>query len=185
MAKSRKPSRYVALLAGINLGNRRVKMEVVRAAFTELGFTGVESFIASGNIIFESPPADVVKLEAKIEAGLLEALGYSVNTFLRTPPELADIVAHEPFAADELATPGHTLTIGFLRRAVESHAASELVGLGTTMDAFHIHGRELYWLCRGKTTDSLVPWPRLSKALGVAATHRNITTVRKLAELFR
>jgi len=46
--------RYVALLRGINLGGHTVKMDRLKKLFEELGLKNVETFIASGNVIFES-----------------------------------------------------------------------------------------------------------------------------------
>ena len=43
---------YVALLRGINVGGRNVKMDRLREIFESLGFSNVETFIASGNVIF-------------------------------------------------------------------------------------------------------------------------------------
>src|SRR5688572_28723471 len=90
-------ARYVAFLRAINVGGRYVKMEVLKRHFDEMGFTGVSTFIASGNVIFETRARDAAALERKIEAGLKKGLGYEVATFLRTPRELAVVVAHEPF----------------------------------------------------------------------------------------
>ena len=60
-------ARYAAFLRAINVGGHVVKMEVLRAAFEDLGFAGVETFIASGNVIFETRAKDLVAVERKIE----------------------------------------------------------------------------------------------------------------------
>ena len=57
---------YVAFLRGINLGHRRIKMDRLRQLFEEMKFTGVATFIASGNVIFSSPARDGRKLAAQI-----------------------------------------------------------------------------------------------------------------------
>ncbi len=46
--------KYVALLRAINVGGHTVKMDHLRRLFEALGFTNVETFIASGNVIFDS-----------------------------------------------------------------------------------------------------------------------------------
>ena len=182
MAKKNVTRRYVAFLRGVNLGKRRVKMDHLRDLFTALKFANVSTFIASGNVIFEAPDADAAGVETRIEAHLHQALGYEVETFLRTAAELAVVAAFRPFAAEELEAPGRTLHVGFLRDAPADAAAGKLLALRTSVDDFHVHGRELYWLCRGNFSDSLVPWPVLAKVVGTA-TVRNVTTVRKLAAL--
>jgi uncharacterized protein (DUF1697 family) len=52
------------------------------------------------------------------------------------------------------------------------------------VDEFAVHGREMYWLCRTRLSDSTVTGPQLQKALGVPVTRRNISTVRKLADKY-
>ena len=52
--------RYIAFLRALNVGGHTVKMDHLRSLFEALGFGGVESFIASGNIIFDTPSTDTV-----------------------------------------------------------------------------------------------------------------------------
>ncbi len=180
-----KSTRYLAFLRGMNVGGHRVSMIDLRDLFVALKFTNVETFIASGNVIFDTPgsaTADV--LETRIESHLHKALGYAVATFLRTPDELLSIVRRVPFSPTDVAVAGHTVHVGFLRRVPDTVLATHLTALATTMDAFGVGTREMYWLCRGKTTDSLVKWPSVEKALKLDVTMRNLTTVRKLSEKY-
>ena len=89
--------RYVAFLRAINVGGRVVKMERLRQLFEELGFAKVETFIASGNVIFESRSQSAPALQKKIESYLHKFLGYEVATFLRTDAELAKIAVYRAF----------------------------------------------------------------------------------------
>ncbi len=73
---------YVAFLRGINLGNRRLKMDELRRLFEQLKFTDVATFIASGNVLFASKSADRQKLAQTIAAHLHKSLDYPVDTFL-------------------------------------------------------------------------------------------------------
>lgn len=184
MARRSAAVRHIAFLRGINVGGHRVKMEDLRAHFTSLGFTGVETFIASGNVIFDTTLTDRGKLESRIEDCLQSALGYEVATFVRTPAELAAVAAHVPFDPVETARPGHTLTVGFLRAPFEPDDLARLLAARTELDELHHHGREIYWLCRGKTSDSLMPWPQLIRAVKTSWTMRNMTTVRKMAGIY-
>lgn len=94
---------YIALLRGINVGGHRVKMERLRELFGEMGLANVRSFIQSGNIFFESENSDRTALVARIEARLLDALGYAVPTLLRTRQELQSSLCPNPFAGVEVA----------------------------------------------------------------------------------
>jgi Protein of unknown function (DUF1697) len=76
--------RFVAFLRAINVGGRNVTMAALRAQFEALGFSNVETFIASGNVIFEAASRDSAALHRKIEAHLAKSLGHEVSTFVRT-----------------------------------------------------------------------------------------------------
>lgn len=173
--------RYVALLGGINVGGHRVKMTELRTLFETLGFQNVATFIASGNVLFESETTDTAGLEARIEEHLAQTLGYKVPTFIRTMEELQLVASYQPFPSLALDPDVDTLSILFLAAPlpVDLHAA--FLSFRTPMDEFSIHQREIYWLCRGKTSDSLVNWSLLGKNVpSPAATVRNVTTIRKL-----
>ena len=171
--------RHVALLRAINVGGRTVKMDALRLLFEQMGFTSVETFIASGNVIFDARGA-ATALEGRIERGLRQALGYEVGTFVRTPAELAEIARYEPFAADAVGA-ALALHVLFLKAPPGDTARRALAALRTETDDFHAHGREAYWLVRTRLSDSKITGARLERALGGPATARNVTTVRKLA----
>src|SRR5215831_8752107 len=92
--KSNSMPKYVAFLRAINVGGRTVKMEELRRIFDAIGFSNVETFIASGNVIFDSKSKATRAIEQKIETALLKSLGYAVDTFVRAIPELTRIANH-------------------------------------------------------------------------------------------
>jgi uncharacterized protein (DUF1697 family) len=173
--------RYIAFLRAINVGGHTVKMDSLRRLFEALGFASVATFIASGNVIFEAPARSAAALEKKIEARLHESLGYEVATFLRTPAEVSAIAAYRPFPAAEIEAPGHYLYVGFLAAAPSAEARKRLAALRTAIDEFHVHEREFYWLCRTRSSESTISGALLERTLGLPATMRNSTTIRKLA----
>jgi uncharacterized protein (DUF1697 family) len=170
---------YIALLRAINVGGRTVKMDRLRDLFEQVGYGDVETFIASGNVIFRSPTEDTRALEQRIEAHLRQSLGYEVATFVRTEAEVAGIAAYTPFPTVEIE--GNTLYVGFLQDQPGEVALNKLTALRTPLDEFHVHGRELYWLCRTTISQSKVGGAQIERALGMPTTLRNVTTVLKLA----
>ena len=172
--------RYIALLRAINVGGHTVKMDTLRQLFESQGFTGVETFIASGNVIFETRTSDAAKLVATIEAGLRKTLGYEVATFVRTDAELAEVAAHQPFPQKQIDA-ARALNVGFLAAPLGAASAKRLIALRSDIDDFHVHGREIYWLCREKQSDSTFTNVAFEKTVGVKATFRGINTIRKLA----
>jgi uncharacterized protein (DUF1697 family) len=173
--------KYLAFLRAINVGGHTVKMDQLRQLFAGLGFANVETFIASGNVIFDSPTKSSRILEKKIESCLKSALGYEVATFVRSVAELQQIAKYRPFPNTELDAAGHTLYVGFMATEPDEGAQEKLRALATEVDDFHLSGREFYWLCRVRFGDSQVSGALLAKTLGLPATIRNSTTVKKLA----
>ena len=176
---STEASRYVAFLRAINVGGHNVKMGRLREVFESLGLGNVETFIARGNVIFEPPHRDSGSLEREIERALRETLGYEVATFVRTIPEVAGISTYQPFAPLELE--GNSLYIAFLSTRLDEDLPRELVEFRDEINDFHAHGREVYWLCRGKISESGFSGALLEKALGMPTTVRNANTIRRLA----
>jgi len=176
---------YIAFLRGINLGNRRLKMDELRTRFEELKFANVETFIASGNVIFASKEGDVAKLTKKIEAHLQKKLGYPVDTFLRTRAEVAAVAAFRPFAKADMENEAHTLYVGFLVQPLSDAQARGLEACRTKVDDLRVAGREYYWLCRIKSNESKVWTSPAMRALKLpSSSMRNVNTIRKLAELY-
>lgn len=173
-------SRYVALLRAINVGGHVVKMDKLRTLFEQLGLDDVETVIASGNVLFSSSAQNVAALEEKIERHLASALGYEVTTFVRTPAELQAVAGFDPFPG--MVEEGHTLSVAFLKQHPGTQVAERLHGMRTEYDELRVEGRELYWLARGRISDSKVWRTPMEKVLGGPATSRNVTTVRKLAD---
>lgn len=173
--------KYIALLRAINVGGRNVvKMDFLRHLFGSLGFSNVETFIASGNVVFEATSEDARALERLIEKSLREALGYEVATFIRTGAELAAVAGYEPFSRSDLDGAA-ALNIAFLGDAVDDESGQRLRALRTDVDDFHVRGREIYWLCRQRQGGSKISNAVLEKALGQKATLRGAKTVKKMA----
>lgn len=175
--------RYFAFLRAINVGGHNVKMDMLRQLFESLGCTSVETFIASGNIIFESPYSDTTALEEQIAARLHHALGYPVAAFLRTEEELAGIALYRPFPLAELDT-AQALNIAFLSTSMDEAAIQKLMTLRTDIDDFHVNEREVYWLCRLKQSQSTFSNLVFEKTVGRQATFRGVNTIHKLAEKY-
>jgi uncharacterized protein (DUF1697 family) len=172
--------RYIAFLRAINVGGHNVSMEDLRGHFTRMGFRQVETFIASGNVIFETASRDRETLEKNIEAQLHKALDYEVKTFLRTPDEVTAIAQYQPFDAKAIEAAG-AFCVGFLKAPLDAGAQQALMELKTDIDDFHSHGREFYWLCKVKQSESKFSNALMERKLKISSTLRGVNTVAKLA----
>ena len=172
--------RLVAFLRAINVGGHVVTMAELRTHFEALRFTNVETFIASGNVVFSSSSNDLSALEQKIEARLQKSLGYEVKTFVRTLDEVAAVARHKPFS-DARMKSARTLCIGFLAEPFDRAAVEALMAMRTDIDDFHVHGREVYWSCLKGQSDSKFSNMAFERALKTRTTFRGVNTIVKLA----
>jgi len=154
-------------------------MSRLKALFEDLGFSAVETFIASGNAVFSSEESDAGQLESRIAGQLEAALGYRVDTFVRTAAEVARIGRAGIFQEEDRL--GVTIHVGFLRQKLPAEIARKLGAISTNDDEFRVIGREYYWLCRIRTSDSKV-WalPEIKTLKLHTSTMRNLTSIRKL-----
>lgn len=173
--------RYVAFLRAINVGGHTVKMDRLRTLFESLRLADVATFIASGNVLFSTTSTKLDALERRIEACLEDALGYEVATFVRPLHALPAIAAAPPFAGRPGGDDWHTLSVGFLKAAPDDDVHARIAAFDSDVSTFRVHGREIYWGCRTRTSDSGFSGAKFERAIGMPTTFRNITTVRKLA----
>ena len=132
--------RLIAFLRAINVSGHTVKMDHLRQLFESLGLLNVETFIASGNVIFDSPDENVQALEKQIESHLHESLGYAVATFIRSSSELASVANYQPFAASQLE--GNALYIAFLPAAPNHESQQKVMAFQMCIRDRRFRGRK-------------------------------------------
>lgn len=175
-------TRYVAFLRAINVGGRNVRMSELKRIFEQLGFEDVTTFIASGNVIFGSPSRSAAALGRRIERGLAAALGYDVPAFLRTDSDLAAIARYKPFSEAAMRR-AVALNVAFVADPLSPAARRAVDALTTEIDAFHVHGREVYWMCLKRQSESTFSYAVLERVLKGRSTIRGVNTVVRLAGL--
>src|SRR5262245_39972744 len=170
--------RYVAFLRGMNLGKRRITMRQLAELFEDLDFSEVATFIASGNVIFSTAARDAERLEARIGKHLESALGYDVDTFVRTAAEVATVAKVD--VLDRELRNGGAVNVGFFHQRLPPATARKLAAVRTDNDRFHLLGREYYWYSRAGVAGSEVWKLPEVKALKLPnSTVRNMNTIRK------
>jgi uncharacterized protein (DUF1697 family) len=147
--------RHVALLRGVNVGGKKVKMARLKQAFEDLGFANVRTLINSGNVVFDAAAGGT--LIPTIEHKLLETFGFEIRVLVRTQDAIRSLVASQPFKGAGADTKSFVTFTGPLSGEVCSVIA---------LDA--------------KTTDLMT---QLQKQHGQGITTRNWNTVVKLAAL--
>ena len=169
----------VAFLRAINVGGRFVKMDILRQQFETLGLSQVQTYIQSGNVIFETAETDYAALEQKIEDQLQAALGFQVPTLIRSAFKIVTVAQYQPFPKSKYGEKS-VLYISFLKEEPAPDRQRQLYEFASAIDEFHVHGRQVYWLMHKHQGQSKFTNNKLEKVLKVPATRRNISTVRKI-----
>ncbi|MEX2162338.1 MAG: DUF1697 domain-containing protein [Anaerolineales bacterium] len=165
---------FVALLRGINLGRRTVRMDALREVFEAQGFKSVKTLLASGNVIFQAKDANVAKLRAKIEDALQKAFGFQVHVILRSAKEIQALVDSEPFKGVRV-TPQTRLYLTFLSETPKS--PGKIIGRGYAMREATAGHLACALSPKQSTPDYM---DTLSKRYGEELTTRNWNTVMKI-----
>jgi uncharacterized protein (DUF1697 family) len=173
--------RFVAFLRAVNVGGRIVKKDALKEAFESAGATDVESFLASGNMIFSSRVSK--RLEAKLAKVLAASLSFEIPAFVRSLEELHALTAHRPFPEKAVAA-APTYLVGFLSKDLDAADVERLSALSTTDDLFHVRGRDFWWLSKHHQARPAITGRQLEKALGQPTTLRNVNTIRRIAERY-
>jgi len=174
-------AQLVALLRGINLGNRnRIAMADLRESLAELGYGEPRTLLQSGNAIFETGDApDAV--ERAIEQAIGKRFGFDVDVVVRTAGELAEVVAANPLAA--VAHDGSKHLVVFLSERPDEAALGELSARDFSPERFAAKGRELYAWCPDGVRNSPVLKALTAKPIAPTGTARNWNTVTKLLDM--
>jgi uncharacterized protein (DUF1697 family) len=175
-------TRWVALLAGINVGGKAmVPMAELRTVFADLGYRQVQTYIQSGNVLFEEDTGEEDQLIAAIGPALSATFGWEIPVLLRTRPELDAVMAGNPFR-DRQDDPTKLL-VTFLSAAPAPDRAARLQPPPGETGELALVGREIYLHTPDGYGRSKLSNAYLAKTLGVAATTRNWKSVAKLHEL--
>lgn len=172
---------FFALLRGINVsGKNRIRMPELKNTFESLKLSRVETYIQSGNVIFDCEGIDPKNLTRLIELRIVESLGSSVQVLLRDADNLQRIVENNPFRPEVKFSP-EKLHITFLSE--EARSQESTVSGKQNDDEFQRKDCEVYLYCpngygRTKFTNAY-----FEKAMGVPATTRNWKTVNTLIEI--
>jgi len=176
--------KYVALLRGINVGgNRKVPMADLKASFEGLGFTGIKTFINSGNVIFETDINHTEELTKVIEKQIETDFGFAVAVILRSQAEMKKVVKAIPDTW--VNNKEMKCDVMFLWPEFDSPKVLEqLVHNPKMEDLRYVRGAIIWRIDRANATKS-----RVIKIIGTKLykqiTVRNVNTTRKINQLMK
>lgn len=179
-------AKYVALLRGINVGGRRkILMADLKALLEELGLINPETYIQSGNVVFESKRKIKQKsLETKIQKAILDKYGFEVPILIRTGEEWKNTWENNPYlkdAKEEIDIKRLHLT--FLSDLPSSEAIEKIKEYDYPPDTYERLEKDVYICCESSYRDIKYTNTFFEKKLKVSATTRNWKTVSKLMEM--
>lgn len=171
--------KYVALLRGIGPGNPNMRNEKLRKVCENLGFQNVQSVISSGNLVFESDRADTKQMEAELETGWLDQLGFESMTIIRSQPQIQKLIKSDPFAGKTHSPASYLLTT-FCKQPVKVSFGLPYQPASKTYQVIAATNNALFTVTDNtmvKTTD-LMSW--LEKEFGKQITSRTWKTVERI-----
>ena len=180
---------HLALLRGINVGGRnKVPMAELREVVTSLGYTGVTTYIQSGNVLFTTPESDTAKLASALEAAITGAFGIESSVVVLSRDELAQILDRNPYPEQPNPKLVHVVFLNAEPRADlldRIEAAERAAAAKGSRDSVTAIGPALYLHTPdGFGTSELAQAVlRITGKAGVAATARNWATTTKLLSL--
>jgi uncharacterized protein (DUF1697 family) len=172
----------IALLRGINVGGKRMKMADLRYLFDDMGFSDAKTMLQTGNVVFETDVSDHQELVTRIEASIQEEFGFESKIIIRSQAELIHIFENSPFTAQQLTEPSKSAVI-FLGGTPDAAAIDDLMQAHDGPETVTVRGQEVFAFYPEGMGRSTLDHKLIEKSLKVNGTARNWNTVTKLIAL--
>ena len=174
---------YVALLRGINVGGKnRLPMRALVEALSAAGFRRVQSYIQSGNLVFEAGADQEAALPARLSELIATRFGLEVPVVVFAAPALRALVSRNPYLSGELRDPSRLL-VAFLAEQPSPEALARLDPARSPPDRFTAHGRAIFLECPEGFGRSKLTTAYFDSKLQTQSTIRNWKTTLRLLEL--
>jgi uncharacterized protein (DUF1697 family) len=173
---------HVALLRSINVGGKnKLAMKDLVAMFDDVGCRHIQTYIQSGNVVFEANDSLAKRIPLLISDAIEDRFGYRVPLVLRTAAELHDVVNRNPFLKAGIET--KTLHVAFLSDQSQDANVASLDPDRSPPDEFVVCGREIYLHCPKGYARTKLTTSYFDSRLGTTTTVRNWRTVLKVIEM--
>jgi len=170
-------------LRGVNVtGHNTIKMEVLRGLCQGLGFRNVETYVQSGNIVFQALLENPEAISKRIGETVLRSFGFDTPVIVRTSKEMRNVIGNNPFLKEK-GIDSSKLHVTFLSETAQKGSEKKLETLATNPDRFYPASHEIYLYCPGGYGRTRLSNNAIEKALSVEATTRNWKTTNTLFEM--
>lgn len=171
---------YIALLRGVNVsGQKKIPMAELRGILSKLGFVNVQTYIQSGNVVFQSSEIDEIKIEERIQNEIQNHFGFIVPVLVKTSSEIQLILEKCPFSEEKKSTSYFTLL-----HAIPNEALVDVVSNETYVnEEFQIINSCVYFYSSEGYGKAKCNNNFFERKLKASATTRNFKTMTKLLSL--
>jgi uncharacterized protein (DUF1697 family) len=174
---------YISMLRGINVGgHKKIKMDILKQLYVELGYTNVQTYIQSGNVIFQTQDSDTVDLVKRITKHLLEVTGLEVPVLVLKLDEMKRIIENNPFLFDSSKNPT-SFHVTFLSAIPDTTSVEKMRLTNYGADQFEQLDKVIYVYCPTGYGTTKLTNTFFENKLKVTATTRNWKTVNELVRL--
>ncbi len=174
---------YIAMLRGVNVGGHNtIKMDALQGLCQGLGFRNVETYVQSGNIVFQTATDNPAVLSKRIGETVLHSFGFNIPVIVRTSKEMRNVIGNNPFLKEK-GIDSFKLHVTFLSETAQKGSEKKLETLATSPDRFYPASHEIYLYCPGGYGRTRLSNNAIEKALSVEATTRNWKTTNALFEM--
>jgi len=173
--------KYIALLRGINVsGQKRIKMDALTKVFVELNLNNVQTYLQSGNVVFQASETDLKKLEYQLSSCIEENFGINVPVLVLSADTLKSIVENNPF---EKSKEGLFIYITFLYDTPNRIDKQNIESRKSANEEIVFFERTIYLYCPNGYGRTKLNNNFLENFLKVKATTRNWKTVNELLRI--
>lgn len=172
---------HIALFRGINVGGKNMlpMKELVRIA-EENGYTGVKTYIQSGNIVFEATPATAARFARTVSAAIAKTHGFEPGIVVCSAEDFRRAADANPFPKAESAP--KSLHLYFLASTPQKPDLPALDRIKAESESFRLIDDVFYLHAPDGVGRSKLA-AQAERLIGVAATARNWSTVTRLLEM--
>jgi uncharacterized protein (DUF1697 family) len=176
-------STYIAILRGINVsGHKMIKMEALRKMFTDLNFKNVQTYIQSGNVVFQDKKTKSETLEKKIAKGISDEFGFEVPVMVKEVEELKNVLKNNPFV-NKRKEDITRLHVTFLSAEPEQLHIDKIKEGQYAADEYIFSGKAIYLFCPNGYGNTKLSNNFFENKLKVVATTRNWKTINELVSI--
>ncbi|WP_420581834.1 DUF1697 domain-containing protein [Reichenbachiella sp.] len=176
-------TKYIALLRGINVsGQKLIKMDALRTSLSKLGYDNIQTYIQSGNIVFETSESNQKKIESQIHENIKGTFGFDVPVIVRSQKEWKETFSNNPFVNDR-SEEITKLYVTILADAPSQENLKVLEDFHSGPEEFSMVGSNLYLFYANGAGKSKLDHNTIERKLKVKGTSRNWKTTTKLMEM--